>query len=82
MLVYLVTSAIIRVYRVKQIPSDVAYAGKFRKQTDILGFTTEMLAAYFNRNFGENDEILEDMSGGQTNKYFDLYDSISAQMIR
>lgn len=69
MLVYLVTSAIIRVYRVKQIPSDVAYAGKFRKQTDILGFTTEMLAAYFNRNenslyFGENDEILEDMSEG------------------
>ena len=31
---------------------------------------------------GENDEILEDMSEGQTNKYFDLYDSISAQMIR
>lgn len=84
------TTAIIRVYRVKQIPSDVAYAAKFRKQTDILGFTTEMLAAYFNRNenrvhctlIGENDEILEDMSGGQTNKYFDLYDSISAQMIR
>ena len=32
--------------------------------------------------FGENDEILEDMSEGQTNKYFDLYDSISALMIR
>ena len=32
--------------------------------------------------FGENDEILEEMSEGQTNKYFDLYDSISAQMIR
>lgn len=63
-----------------------SHAGKFRKQTDILGFTTEMLDAYFNRNetlyFGEKDEILEEMSEGQTNKYFDLYDSISAHMIR
>lgn len=83
------TTAIIRVYRVKQIPSDVAYAGKFRKQNGYSWLHHRNARRIFQPQrksrslyFGENDEILEDMSEGQTNKYFDLYDSISAQMIR